>query len=164
MEGFADLLEEIRASGGELMWILKKKEFLENTTNQKRTPNELKKLVLQSQRIRHVVDQLHEKQPEISKADIMAEAAKIMNEMCHQFNLKYVRSLGYVVIKVLSKIFKHIYYNTSINANLKVLKTHPCLLLPLHRSYMDFLLVSILCFHRNIQLPAVATGMDFMGI
>lgn len=31
------------------------------------------------------------------------------------------------------------------------------------QSYMDFLIISLLCFNHNLPLPAIATGMDFMA-
>lgn len=35
----------------------------------------------------------------------------------------------------------------------------PVLLLPTHRSYADFLLISYLCFTLDIPLPVIAAGM-----
>ena len=40
----------------------------------------------------------------------------------------------------------------------------PVLILPTHRSYADFLLVSYLCFTLDIPLPVIAAGMDFKGM
>ena len=37
-------------------------------------------------------------------------------------------------------------------------------LVPTHKSYMDFLLVSYMCFAFNVPLPAIAAGMDFLGM
>lgn len=171
MDGFGDLLEDIRNDGGELMWITKKKKFLENQSNKTRTPEEIKQSVIKSQAIRHAIDQILEQNRRtesdpakyLKREDIVKESQEIMAEMGHMFDLKYVRTLGYALMKVFSKIYKHIFYNKDINENMQVLKYSPCVLLPLHRSYMDFLLVSIICFHRDIQLPAIAAGMDFMG-
>jgi glyceronephosphate O-acyltransferase len=47
---------------------------------------------------------------------------------------------------------------------MEVLNDYSVIFLPQHRSYMDFLLVSIICFHKEIQLPAVAAGQDFLGL
>ncbi len=164
MEDFGDLLEDIRNDGGEFMWITKKKSFLQNQFNKKRSPEAIKQEVLKSQTIRHAIDQILTANPVLRREDIAKEAQEIINEMAHQFDLKYVRLLGYILIKVFCRIYKHVFYNKDITSNLEVLKHAPCLLLPLHRSYMDFLLVSIICYHKNVQMPAIATGMDFMGI
>ena len=154
------------------MWITQKKKFLENArlhptskgSPQPRTPDQIKQDVLQSARLRHCIDQMTSKDATLSRETIQSEARKILDEMAHQFDLKYVRMLGYVLIKVFTRIYKHIYYNADIVNNLQVMKTHPTIFLPLHRSYMDFLLISIICFHKNVQLPAIATGQDFLGL
>ena len=199
MDGFNDLLEEIRKIGGPLMWASQKKDFLENSTTYrlKRTAEQLKQDVLHSSRLRHVIDQivvktnsshinvdLLKKEPKVKstlpmvdvnnetnkaifklkREDVEKEAKKILDEMAHEFDLKYVRLLGYILMKVFSKIYQHIYFNSDMHSNLQVIKQHPTLLLPLHRSYMDFLIVSIICFHKNIQLPAIAAGQDFLGL
>ncbi|KAG0710137.1 Dihydroxyacetone phosphate acyltransferase [Chionoecetes opilio] len=38
----------------------------------------------------------------------------------------------------------------------------PVVLLPTHRSYADFLLISYIAYHYNLPLPVIAAGMDFM--
>lgn len=39
------------------------------------------------------------------------------------------------------------------------MRHRPVVLLPTHRSYADFLLVSYLTFHYNLPFPVVAAGM-----
>ncbi|XP_028254316.1 dihydroxyacetone phosphate acyltransferase-like, partial [Parambassis ranga] len=41
---------------------------------------------------------------------------------------------------------------------------HPVVLLPSHRSYMDFLLMSYILYTYDLALPVIAAGMDFMGM
>lgn len=40
-------------------------------------------------------------------------------------------------------------------------KNLPVVFMPTHKSYMDFLLISLLCFDRQIPLPAICAGEDF---
>ena len=175
MENFNDLLEEMNRQGGPLMWITQKRIFTQfessGSTSRRRTPEQLKLDVLSSARLKHTVDQILSKSASanspsanLKREDVMTEARKILDEMAHQFDLKYVRLLGYILIKVFARIYKHIYVNCDAFANLSVVKSRPTILLPLHRSYMDFLLVSIVCFHLNVQLPGVAAGEDFLGL
>ncbi|RNA09855.1 dihydroxyacetone phosphate acyltransferase-like [Brachionus plicatilis] len=167
MEGFSDLLEEIRHQGGPLLWLMQKKQFMENVEKKpKRSPDQIKRDVLNSDRLRHVISKILEK-PSDSKPDrieVEAEAKKIIDEMAHDFDLKYVRLLGFILIKVFSSIYKHIFYNSDIMDNMSILKHYPTVLLPLHRSYMDFLLISIVCYHKNLQLPTIAAGQDFLSM
>jgi glyceronephosphate O-acyltransferase len=191
MDGFNDLLDEIRKQGGPLMWISQAKRFLEHALSDasvsKRTPEQLKADVLQSARLKHVIDEIMssgcrrfdasaasvngehsqaaaQQQQQLKREDLVNEAKLILNEMAHQFDLKYVRLLGFMLIEVFSRIYEHIYYNADILNNLEVIKHASTIFLPLHRSYMDFLLVSIVCFHKSAQLPAIAAGQDFLGL
>ncbi|KRT82110.1 hypothetical protein AMK59_4245, partial [Oryctes borbonicus] len=40
----------------------------------------------------------------------------------------------------------------------------PMMYVPSHRSYADFILMSYICFHYDIEIPAIAAGMDFHGM
>lgn len=46
----------------------------------------------------------------------------------------------------------------------KAMSEGPVLLLPTHRSYADFLLVSYLCYTLNIPLPVIAAGMGIYSL
>ena len=35
--------------------------------------------------------------------------------------------------------------------------------MPTHKTYVDFMLVSLLCFDQNVTLPAIAAGSDFQN-
>lgn len=43
-------------------------------------------------------------------------------------------------------------------------KKNPVVFIPSHRSYMDFLLVSFICFSTDIPLPFIAAAADFMNM
>ncbi|XP_071963350.1 dihydroxyacetone phosphate acyltransferase-like [Antedon mediterranea] len=44
------------------------------------------------------------------------------------------------------------------------MKETPVVLLPSHRSYNDFLLMSYILYHYNLPLPRIAAGADFMAM
>ena len=37
-------------------------------------------------------------------------------------------------------------------------------LVPSHRSYLDFLLVSYIMFHLKLRVPHICAGEDFLGV
>jgi glycerone phosphate O-acyltransferase len=43
-------------------------------------------------------------------------------------------------------------------------KKGPLVFMPSHRSYVDFLIVSYMCFCCHLPLPYIAAGEDFLGI
>ena len=57
LDGFNDLLDEVRKQG-DLLWITQKKAFTENVFKKKREPEQIKQDVLNSPRLKHVIDQL----------------------------------------------------------------------------------------------------------
>lgn len=85
--------------------------------------------------------------------------------MAHCFNMKSVRTLGYGLIKVFKAINDHVYVNADglIMLN-QLIQEYPVLLVPSHRSYIDFLILSILCFNYDLPLPAIVAAQDFMGM
>ena len=67
------------------------------------------------------------------------------------------------------KIWKQLYLDVSVNTdgiNLiqKAKKYGSIIYLPTHRSYIDFLILSYMCYHRHIPIPYIAAGEDFLGI
>merc|ERR550534_1600866 len=85
--------------------------------------------------------------------------------MGHIFQLSTVRMLAWFVAKLLRNLYQGLLINKDGMPNLKkAMSEGPVLILPSHRSYADNLLVSYLCFSKNMPLPVIATGMDFKGM
>ena len=163
LDGFTNMIDEV-ARQGDLMWITQQKNFTQNIHKRQRTPEQIKQSVYNSERLKHVKNKLI-KEKKGTKEELDAEASKILDEMGHNFDLKVVRFLGYILMKVFKRIYNNIFYNTDLSARINELtKRYPIVYLPNHRSYMDFLLVSLVCFHTGIPLPSVAAGEDFLGL
>ena len=103
------------------------------------------------------------------------EATKIVGQMAHNLSLTSVRGVGYALTKILhvsrtlgprsvQSLYSNIYTNSARWAQIRTLSaTNPIVFMPTHKSYMDFLLVSYLCFAHEVPLPAIAAAMDFLG-
>ena len=93
------------------------------------------------------------------------EAEEIIRQMAHKFNMRSVRTLGYVLIKVLKQLLDHVYVNSQGLAMLnELVQEYPVLLVPSHRSYFDFLIFSIMCFNYDLPLPAIVAAQDFQSM
>ncbi|VDL71148.1 unnamed protein product [Nippostrongylus brasiliensis] len=93
---------------------------------------------------------------------IRENAVEILKTMAHNFGLGSTRAFGYAVIKVMEQIFDSIYINPEQVRRVRELcKTESVVFMPSHRSYLDFLLLSLFCFDYEIPLPAIAAAMDF---
>ena len=85
--------------------------------------------------------------------------------MAHRFNMASVRTLGYPLIKVLKRLHNHIYVNAQgLSMVNDLVQEYPVLLVPSHRSYFDFIILSIMCFHYDLPLPAIVAAQDFMDM
>lgn len=125
---------------------------------------ELKTLVLQSDQLHYVVHQVS-KETGRAAEDVQEEASAILDEMAHSLQLSTVRFFAFTLSKVFKTLFRSICVNEEgIQRLQQAIQEHPVVLLPSHRSYMDFLLMSYILYTYDLALPVIAAGMDFMGM
>ncbi|XP_029281768.1 dihydroxyacetone phosphate acyltransferase [Cottoperca gobio] len=124
----------------------------------------LKSMVLQSDQLHYVINQLS-KETGRTTADVQVQASAILEEMAHCLQLSTVRFFAFTLCKVFKTLFRSICVNEEgIQRLQQAIQEHPVVLLPSHRSYMDFLLMSYILFTYDLSLPVIAAGMDFMGM
>lgn len=46
----------------------------------------------------------------------------------------------------------------------EAIKKSPVVLIPTHRSYLDFLILSYVFFAYNLPMPRIAAGEDFLSV
>ncbi|VDK48255.1 unnamed protein product [Anisakis simplex] len=95
---------------------------------------------------------------------VLSEARRILEEMTHRMHLPAMRCIGYGIVSVVKKLFDGVFVNIAQLERIKeMFKNDVVVFMPTHRTYMDFLLVSLLCFDMDMPLPIIAAGMDFMN-
>lgn len=125
---------------------------------------ELKSLVLQSDQLHYVINQVS-KESGVAADEVQAEASAILEEMAHRLQLSTIRFFAFTLSKVFKTLFRSICVNEEgIQRLQQAIHEHPVVLLPSHRSYMDFLLMSYILYTYDLALPVIAAGMDFMGM
>lgn len=162
-DDFEDVLEE-RRSSSDLRYAFK----CYNPVLYKGMPacrnTMLKSMVLQSDQLRYVIGQLSNETGEAT-VTIQEEATAILEEMAHRLQLGTVRFFAFSLTKAFKTLFRSICVNEEgIQRLQQAIHEHPVVLLPSHRSYMDFLLMSYLLYTYDLTLPVIAAGMDFMGM
>lgn len=124
----------------------------------------LKGMVLQSSQLHYVINQVS-KETGRATDDVQEEASAILEEMAHSLQLSTIRFFAFTLSKVFKTLFRSICVNEEgIQRLQQAIHEHPVVLLPSHRSYMDFLLMSYLLYTYDLALPVIAAGMDFMGM
>ncbi|KAI5706260.1 hypothetical protein M8J75_006390 [Diaphorina citri] len=162
LKHFVDILEP-RRHGSDLAWVFRSME-LTKAYDQLRSlshPEVIKYNVLESEETASII---HEFSLELSlpKEQIRLQVLDILNEIGYGRSLTVVRWLGLLLVKILKKTRTSVYVNEEqLNKLRKQWGDNPVLFLPSHRSYGDFILMALFCFHYNIEIPCVAAGMDF---
>ncbi|XP_059212894.1 dihydroxyacetone phosphate acyltransferase isoform X2 [Centropristis striata] len=162
-DDFEDILEE-RRNSSDLRYALRcyTPVLYKGVTPCK--SSELKSMVLQSDQLHYVINQVSKETGQPTD-DLQDEASAILDEMAQSLQLSTVRFFAFTLSKVFKTLFRSICVNEEgIQRLQQAIQEHPVVLLPSHRSYMDFLLMSYILYTYDLALPVIAAGMDFMGM
>ncbi|XP_037676824.1 dihydroxyacetone phosphate acyltransferase [Choloepus didactylus] len=127
-------------------------------------PRDIKCSVLNSEEVHYIIKQLSKES--LQSVDVFREqACEILDEMRHKLHLGAIRFLAFTLSKVFKQIFSKVCVNEEGLQKLqRAIQEHPVVLLPSHRSYIDFLILSFLLFNYDLPVPVIAAGMDFLGM
>ncbi|KAL7872477.1 hypothetical protein SRHO_G00074600 [Serrasalmus rhombeus] len=124
----------------------------------------LKSIVLQSDSLQYVVGQVSAECGE-SREAVQEEAALLLEEMAHRLQLGTIRFFAFTLSKAFKALFRGVCVNEEgIQRLQQAIQEHPVVLLPSHRSYMDFLMMSYILYTYDLALPVIAAGMDFISM
>ncbi len=101
------------------------------------------------------------------KGDIADVVAPILNTMETRLDPTAPRVLGWGLRKMMRQIYEGLVIDAPGLARIRAVVAAgdgPVILLPTHRSYMDFLIASYIFFAYNLPLPLIAAGEDFLGL
>ncbi|XP_037304643.2 dihydroxyacetone phosphate acyltransferase isoform X2 [Pungitius pungitius] len=162
-DDFEDILEE-RRNSSDLRYALKCYTPVLYKGVAPCKSSMLKSMVLQSDQLHYVIQQVS-KETGRQTDNVQEEVSAILDEMAHSLQLSTVRFFAFSLTKIFKSLFKSICVNEEgIQRLQQAIQDHPVVLLPSHRSYMDFLLMSYLLYTYELSLPVIAAGMDFMGM
>lgn len=126
-------------------------------------PEDVKLRVLKNQRFNDYLDKISKDKND--RQHKVFETLQILSEMAYKRNMTVIRGLGSVVEQLMSKLYSAVHIN---NESVKTLKesmgNSQTIYLPCHRSYVDFMLMSFMCFINDIEIPSIAAGMDFYNM
>uniref|UniRef100_A0A0N4ZB31 PlsC domain-containing protein n=1 Tax=Parastrongyloides trichosuri TaxID=131310 RepID=A0A0N4ZB31_PARTI len=165
-EKYINILKVLRDNGGPYNWIRETKNFAKNTSEFHTTDigrNKAIKEVLSSYSVKNTIREVALKNNQ-DVENVTQDANDILYNMAQNFNLTVVRIVGYTLMKIFDVVLDGVYINNKEMEILKeLIKENPIVFMPTHKSYLDFLLLSIVCYDQNITLPCIAAGMDFQN-
>jgi glycerone phosphate O-acyltransferase/fatty acyl-CoA reductase len=139
--------------------------FLQLPQNQMSIPREaLINMVMQSIRVQKAIKEIAVKN-KVDSSEIAQEAQSIIDKMAGETNRYVISGMGLLLRKIFLILFQSVHLNPEgIDALRQVVKQGPLVYLPTHRSYLDFLIISFICFLYDLPIPYIAAGEDFLGI
>jgi len=84
-----------------------------------------------------------------------AEAAKMFREIAANMNSTFLAALNFVVSAIIRRLFTSVEL-TGIEKIADYAKRHPLVLAPSHRSYFDFLILSVIFYGNHLVPPHIA--------
>ncbi|XP_055850821.1 dihydroxyacetone phosphate acyltransferase [Episyrphus balteatus] len=124
-------------------------------------PTTLKRHVVRSEKMQKIID-IYAKAEKRTHADVERQVRDILDEIGLERSVVILRWCGIAITAIAKRITSGIFVNSkNLNRVRDGLGKNPVLYLPSHRSYLDFILMSYICFHYNIEIPGIAAGMDF---
>ncbi|KAJ8410264.1 hypothetical protein AAFF_G00202450 [Aldrovandia affinis] len=162
-EIFRDILEERRKSS-DLSHALRTFNPQPYRGGPPCSTSALNRTVLESQYLRYVIQQVSAESGELQEV-IKEEAAGMLEEMAQNIQMGFIRFLAFILSKVFKRLFRRIHINEEgLQRVQQAIQECPVVLMPNHRSYMDFLVLSYTFFTYNLNIPVIAAGIPLMGM
>ncbi|XP_045776617.1 dihydroxyacetone phosphate acyltransferase isoform X1 [Maniola jurtina] len=162
---FTDILKPRNTQFGIVKFMTRTWKPLKTLTLDKYyVPQELKKVVADSVYIDAFLE-AESIRTGVRKEQLKKEVLDYLEEIAMDDKKHVMRWLGIVFLKICFMMKIGVFVNEPAVLKLKsMMGKNPVLFLPTHRSYADFCLMTYLCYHYDISLPAVAAGMDFYSM
>ncbi|XP_019849514.1 PREDICTED: dihydroxyacetone phosphate acyltransferase-like [Amphimedon queenslandica] len=149
---------------GELSFALAPFNPHPNVHTEGLSPQEVKEIVKGSTRLKAMIKEISVSNG-VSEESVVKLVDEIVDEIGHKMALPAVRTVAMIIRGTLRRVISGIYIEKQGLEELgAAVKRYPVVILPSHRSYLDFILVSYFLLENNIQLPAIAAGQDFMNM
>ncbi|XP_042602542.1 dihydroxyacetone phosphate acyltransferase-like [Cyprinus carpio] len=162
-DGFFDILEERRRSSdlSHAFRTFNPQPYRGATPIAAATLN---RMVLESQYLSYIIQEIMVECDEPREA-LLEEASALLDEMSQNLQLGFIRLLGFALSKVFKSVFSSIHVNEDGLTRLQqAIQEYPVILMPNHRSYMDFLVLSYIMFTYDLSIPVIAAGIPLMGM
>eukprot|EP01133_Synstelium_polycarpum_P011532 gene11532-13458_t len=148
----------------DVSWAYTSYRHVTQTPLPPRAPAEIRSLVMNSPRVQMAMEKVSREEG-VLVSEIERRGNQVIDRMQSNLNVAVVRVLGWFLKKVWRKIYQGIHVDEKgIEAIRAAIQKSPVVLVPTHRSYVDFLILSYIFFEYNLPLPHIAAGEDFLAI
>jgi glycerol-3-phosphate O-acyltransferase len=125
-----------------------------------KTNLELKESILTNQRFQDFMD-TYSKNRNIPIHEVRKKADAYIEEIAAGYNPAYIKFFSAIVGWILRSMFDGVSVNNDALGKVKRLALKgPLVLIPCHKSHIDYLILSYLLYHNNMPVPLVAAGKN----
>ena len=126
----------------------------------RKTRQELKESILTGSRFQQFMD-TYSKNRELPIHEVRKKADAYIEEIAAGYNPAYIRIYSAIVGWIIRTIFDGVTINNNALNKIKRLSLKgPLVLIPCHKSHIDYLILSYLLYHNNMPVPLVAAGKN----
>lgn len=130
-------------------------QMVENPLN----PQSLKRYIMATEKMEQIV-QYSAKKMNKTPQEVRRMVRLLLDEIGLDRNMAIIRWCGIAISYISKRITKGILiHETHMQRLRNSLGYNPVIYLPSHRSYMDFILMSYVFFHYDVEIPGITAGM-----
>ncbi|XP_075532746.1 glycerol-3-phosphate acyltransferase mino isoform X2 [Dermacentor variabilis] len=144
-------------------------EFLKNSIylTCKNIPHDyvpIPKEILSSERVEDAISRAIEDDPETDRAEHRKRAASIFERMRASISTTLLRAAVWFMHRIMSRMLSGVYVPKGQIDMIKraTEQNYPMVYLPLHRSHLDYILVTYLLYLNGMRVPLVAAGDNLL--
>ena len=121
---------------------------------------ELKESILTRDRLQKFFYR-YSKSRNIPLQQVHKEADTCLEEIAANYSVGFVKIASFIVKKLIDLMFEGVFVNTdALNRVRQMSHGGPLILLPCHKSHMDYLILSYLLYSHNMPCPHIAAGKN----
>ena len=125
-----------------------------------KTSLELKESILTGQRFQQFMD-TYAKNRNIPIHEVRKKADAYIEEIAAGYNPAYIKIFSSIVGWIIRTMFDGVSINNNaLNKVKRLALKGPLILIPCHKSHIDYLILSYLLYHNNMPVPLVAAGKN----
>ncbi|HOF33421.1 MAG TPA: 1-acyl-sn-glycerol-3-phosphate acyltransferase [Spirochaetota bacterium] len=125
-----------------------------------RSRNEIAEKVLYHENVIKTAEEVS-REDNIPLRRLKGRAFKYFSEIAADFSIVYIKIFERTIDLIFKKIFSGIVCDAESIARLKeAAERGPLVLTPCHKSHMDYMILSYICYKNKITLPHIAAGVN----
>ena len=125
-----------------------------------KSPDELKENILTNDRLRGFMEH-HAETRKMPLYKVYKEADGYINEIAAKYNIHMIRISAMAIKWLISVMFEGVSINMAVLTRIKEMSRRgPLILVPCHKSHIDYLILSFILFQNDMPCPHIAAGKN----